>query len=337
VGVYRWPAAPFGQAPSYVGPPVVEDGAEQLYVTELARPAVNIGVAVLFQSPNSVIDPFFLSSRNENDVTGYPGTPVNVNSYLYHYRADVEAAGLQFPLQGQYYVAVDSGHSDFTGRSFAGRYLLHSWLNDVTPPLAAMITRTVSAGRPTIVVRTMDLDSGVDPLSLVLAYGRVLVGAAAYDALSGIAVFPLPRSVPALKAGRTPVVVASGDFQEDKNVDQAGEVESILPNTTFLGARLQVVRRPTIQWLTPERNACLVPRERLLVVAGATRKIRRVFFALDGGPSATVRKGVAGLYSTTLDTRKVDPGLYQLFARVTDAAGMTADATRNVRVCAKTK
>jgi hypothetical protein len=160
---------------------MAEDGAEQLYVTELAQPAVNIGVAVVVQSANSLIDPFFLASRDENDVAGYTGTPVNVNSYLYHYRADVQAAGLQYPLQGQYYVAVDSGRSEFTGTSFAGRYVLRSWVNDVSPPLAAVVTTTVAAGRPTLGVGTLELQSGGDPLTLVLAEGRGLDGAAATD------------------------------------------------------------------------------------------------------------------------------------------------------------
>src|SRR5262249_42213381 len=140
VSSYRWPAAPFGPPASYIGSPTDETGAEQLYTFDLAQPAVNLGVAVVLQSPGSLIDPFFLGSRDENDVTGYTGTPVNVNSYLYDYRADVQAAGIQFPRQGQYYVSVDSGQSAFTGRSLAGKYLLHAWLNDVNPPLAAMIT-----------------------------------------------------------------------------------------------------------------------------------------------------------------------------------------------------
>jgi len=331
VGVYRWPAAPFGQPASYVGPPVDETGAEKLYVTDLAQPAVNVGVAVVFQTPNSLIDPFFLSSRDENDVTGYPGTPVNVNGYLYHYRADVQAAGLQYPLQGQYYVAVDSGHDDFTGRPYVGQYVLHSWLNDVN---AAMITRTVSAGRPTIVLRTLDLQSGVDPLSLVLAYGRVLVGAVAYDPVSGIAIFPLPASVPALKAGRTPIVIQIGDFQEDKNVDQAGEIETILPNTTFIGVGLKVVRRPTIEWLAPERNACAPARTPLLVVAGSPRKIRSVAFSVDGTRVGVDRRGKAGLYAGTW-RRRGAPATYLLAAEVTDASGAKARASRAVKVCKK--
>jgi hypothetical protein len=198
-----------------------------------------------------------------------------------------------------------------------------------------MVTTTVSAGRPTLVARTIDLGAGVDPLSLVIAYGRVLIGAVAYDPATGFAVFPLPASVPALQAGRTPIVLASGDFQEDKNVDQAGDIETILPNTAFVSGRLNVVNGPTVQWLVPERLACVPARTRLLVVAGSTRKIRSVYFGLSDRKIATVRRGVAGLYSATLDTRRLSAGLRQLFVRVTDTAGMTADAIRYVRVCAR--
>jgi minor extracellular serine protease Vpr len=336
-GAYRWPAAPFGPPPSYVGPPTDEDGAERLYVTELAQPAVNMGVAVVAQTPNSLIDPFFLGSPDENDVTGYTGTPVNVNGYLYGYRADVQAAGIQYPRQGQYYVAVDSGRNEFTGASFAGRYVLHSWLNDVSPPLAAIVTTTVAAGRPTIVARTLDLQSGVDPLSLVISYGRVLVGAAAYDPVSGLAIFPLPAGAPALKAGRTPLILTSGDFQEDKNVDQAGEITSILPNTTFVSVKLRVVRGPTVSWLAPAKGECATARTRLLVVAGSTAKVRRVRFLADGKPVATVARGPSGLYATTWRTAGLPAGSHHLRAVVTDAGGATSGADLDVKVCAKRK
>ncbi len=333
--VYRWPTAPFGPAASYNGPPVDENGAEKLYVTDLTQPAVNIGVAVVGQSPSSLIDPWFLGSRDENDVAGYTGTPVNVNSYLFDYRADVQAAGLQYPLQGRYYVAVDSGNSEFTGRSFAGRYLLHSWINDVNPPLAIMITTTIAAGRPTIIARTLDLQAGVDPLSLVIAYGRILVGAAAYDPVSGFAVFPLPASVAPLKAGRLSMVFAAGDFQEDKNVDQAGAIETILPNTTFLARTLQVVQRPTVQWLSPEPKACLAARERLLVVGGSPRQTRSVQFSIDGRPITTDRTPTAGLYAADWRTTKLAVGPHRLRALVTDAAGKRATALRSVKACKK--
>ena len=275
----------------------------------------------------SLIDPWFLGSRDENDVTGYTGTPVNVNSYLFDYRADVQAAGLQYPLQGRYYVAVDSGHSEFTGRSFAGRYLLHSWVNDVSPPLAIMITTTVAAGRPTIVARTLDLQAGVDPLSLVIAYGRVLVGAAAYDPVSGFAIFPLPASVAPLKAGRLPMVFAAGDFQEDKNVDQAGEIETILPNTTFLAR-------------TPAGRAAA---DRAVALPGAEGMPRRPGTAAGRRRARRGRPARSSSASTASRSRPTGPrppgstpptggrpssrsGRTRLRALVTDAAGKRAAA-----------
>jgi minor extracellular serine protease Vpr len=335
--VYRWPAAPFGPAPSYVGPPTDEDGAERLYVTDLAQPAVNLGVAVVLQTANSLIDPFFLGSRDENDVTGFTGTPVNVNGYLFHYQVDVQAAGIQYPRQGQYFVSVDSGHDEFTGRSLAGGYVLRAWLNDVSPPFAAVATRTVAAGRPTIVARTLDLQSGVDPLSLVIAYGRVLVGAAAYDPISGIAIFPLPSTATALKPGRTPLILVAGDFQEDKNVDQAGEITSILPNTTFVPVTLDVVNHPTATWLTPIGGECTAARTRLLVVASATKKIRHVRFFVDGKPIATIRRGIAGLYATTWTPKGLRVGTHGLRAVVEDAGGASDTASLSVKVCSKKK
>ncbi len=338
VGAYRWPAAPFGPPPSYVGAPMNEDGTEQLYVTDLAQPAVNLGVAVVLQTAGSLIDPFFLASRDENDVTGYTGTPVNVNGYLYHYRADVQAAGIQYPRQGQYYIAVDSGRDEFTGSSLAGRYLLHAWLNDVTPPSATLITTTVAAGRPTIVARTSDLQSGVDPLSLTIGYGRVAVGAAAYDPASGIAIFPLPAAAPALKRGTTPLILVSGDFQEDKNVDQAGEISSILPNTAFVAAKLKIVRGPAATWLAPDGNQCAASPTRLLVAASDTSRIRNVRFLVDGKKVATVSRSAAGLYGADWRPRGLARGDHTLRALVTDARGRTAGAgRRTVKVCGPKK
>jgi minor extracellular serine protease Vpr len=333
--VYRWPAAPFGPAASYTGPPTNESGAEQLYVTELDRPAVNIGAAVVLQSANSLLDPFFLGSPDENDVMGYTGLPVNVNGYLYSYRADVQAAGIQYPLQGQYYVAVDSGVNDFTGQSFAGQYLLHSWVNDVSPPIGAFWTTTVSAGRPTIVARTLDLQAGVDPLSLVFAYGNTLVGAAAYDPSSGYAIFPLPASVPTLKAGSPQTVFVTGDFQEDKNVDQAGDISSILPNTQYIARKLKVVDRPTVTWLFPDVGECATAKTPLLVVAGATRKIEGVEFSADGKRVAAAKSGDAGLYRATWAAKNLNPGEHVLRATVRDASGATASAQHSLKACAK--
>ncbi len=333
VASYRFPAAPFGPPASYTGPATDEPGAEQLYVTELDEPAVNVGAAVILQSANSLLDPFFLGSPDENDVMGYTGTPVAVNGYLFNYRADVQAAGIQYPRQGQYFLSVDSGVNEFTHQSLGGEYLLHSWVNDVSPPLGVFWTTKVSAGRPLIVARTLDLQSGVDPLSLIFAYGNTLVGAAAYDPLSGFVLFPLPASVAPLKTGTPETIFVTGDFQEDKNVDQAGEISAILPNTSFVTRKLRVVDGPTITWLFPDVGECAAASTRLLVVAGATRDIDGVAFSVDGTPISTTRTGNQGLFATTWRSSGLGPGPHRLQATITDADGATASATRAIRAC----
>ena len=199
---YRYPAAAFGPAPNYVGAPVNEDGAETLYRIRIDEPAVNVGAAVIFSSPGSLVHPWLLGSPDENDVQGYAGTPVNVNNLTVDFPLDIGAAATVFPRTKPYYVSVDSGRNPFTGRSLAGSYLLRAWVNDVQPPLLGLITNRVAAGRPTLALRVIDLDAGVDPYSLVIGYGRALVAAAAYDPVTGIAVFPLPGQAPVLRVGK---------------------------------------------------------------------------------------------------------------------------------------
>ena len=43
--------------------------------------------------------------------------------------------------------------------------------------------------------------SGADPLSILVAYGNVLVGASSYDPVSGLALVPIPADAP-LERGR---------------------------------------------------------------------------------------------------------------------------------------
>ena len=73
------------------------------------KPLVNMGVSVIQASANSLVDPWLLGSKDERDVQGYAGTPVNQNDLMIDYLFDIGAAGVAFPLQKQYYVAVDSG------------------------------------------------------------------------------------------------------------------------------------------------------------------------------------------------------------------------------------
>ncbi len=328
---YRYPAAAFGPSPSYTAPPVNEDGAEKVYRIQLSDPSLNVGAAIIDSSPGSLVHPWMLGSLDENDVQGYAGTPVNVNNLTIDYPLDIGAAAAVFPRTKSYYVAVDSGRDPFTGRSLGGSYVLRAWVNDLQPPLLGLMTQRVAAGRPTLALRVVDFGSGVDPYSLVIGYGRVLVAAAAYDASTGIALFPLPRTAPVLKAGKRRLDASAGDFQEAKNVDSVGD--DLMPNTAFASGQLTVVNRPTVTWLVPDTNDCAARRTSMVALAGSTAAVRSVRF-LDGRKQvALVRRGASGLYGATWTRGNAKKGRHILRAVVTDARGRTATAERIVRVC----
>ena len=335
VEVYRYPGAAFGPPPAYTGPTMAEGGAERLYKFDLDLPAANFGVAVIASGAGTVADPWVLGSKDENDVQGAAGTPVNVNPLTIGFLLDAGTAGASLPRPGDYYVSVDSPRDEFTGRLYAGPYVLKAWVDDVSPPLIVPVTTRVSAGRPTLVARVVDdflaPGAGVDPLSLVIAYRGSIVGAALYDPVAGLALFPLPAAAPRIPVGRTPATIVASDFQEAKNVNTSGE--NIMPNTNFAAARFQAVNAPTIQWLYPERRECATAQTRLVAVAGSTRTIRSVRFLAGRRTIATVRQGPAGLYGTTWRTAGAKKGRHVLRAVVRDAAGRTATAERVVRIC----
>jgi minor extracellular serine protease Vpr len=329
VGAYRYPVAPFGNAPDV--PPMVEDGAEVLYRTLVNEPAANAGVSIASASAGARIDPFYLGARDEWSVQGLAGTPVDVNELTYDYLDPISAAGASFPRDQTFYVSVDSGRERFSGRREAGRYVLRSWVNDVTPPTVRLLTVRVSAGRPTLAVRALDSQSGVDPLSLAIGYKQVLVGASAYDPVTGVATFPLPRSVPALAAGTLRLRLIASDFQEAKNVNTTGT--AIMPNTQTASARIEVVRGPAVDWLQPAARACVATPQRLLVAASSPTGVQGVRFVLDGRRLAEARKGNDGVWSATWRTRGTGRGGHVLEAVVRDRAGHTASTRLTVRRC----
>jgi minor extracellular serine protease Vpr len=331
ISQYRFPAAPFGPPPNYSGPPMNETGKETLYSIHIDRPVANVGAAVIASSPGSAPEPWFLGSPDENDVQGYSGTPVDANLLTPDYRLDIGAAGTLFPRQKKYYVMLDSGTDIFTGRSLAGRYLLRSWVNDVTPPRLQILTRRVTAGRPMLAARVTDRGSGVDPLSLVLEYRpQVLLGAALYDPGSGLALFPIPRNAPPVKVGTFRGGAQAADYQEAKNVDQLGP--NILPNTTTKRVKFVGTRRATISWLLPLGTSCLRHAVSLAVAAAAPTKIRSVRFFDGKKKIATARHGASGLYGAGWATSRTKRGTHRLRA-VLDFRGGHVQAKRTVRVC----
>ena len=328
---YCCPAAPFGPAPDYVGAPMEETGSETTYVTSIAKPVVNLGVAVETSTAGSLIDPWFLGSPNERDVQGYAGTPVNVNELMLDWHVDLGVAGVSFPKIQRFYVSVDSGSDPFSHRPLPGRYVLRSWVNDVRPPTIRLLTRRVAAGRPTLVARVLDKGSGVDPLSLTIAYRGVLVGAVLYDPGSGLALFPLPAAARTIRAGTTPAVLSASDFQETKNVNSVGD--NVLPNTAFRPFNITGVRGPALTWVAPAENQCVSKTVGLIVVASSTKRVRSVRFLLDGKQIDIDRRGASDVFTGSWRASFAQPGPHELSAVSKDAAGRTLSATRHVRVC----
>jgi minor extracellular serine protease Vpr len=331
--LYQFPEWAFGPPPGYTEqPPMDEAGAEKLYTTLVKTPIVNLGVAVIGRSPGTaLIHPFFLGSPDQNDVQGYAGTPVNVNSYLFDFHADLGVAGASLPRQQRFWVAVDSGADQFTRKQFPGQYLLKMWKNDVTPPALQPITTRVSPGRPLLAARVLDSQSGIDPFSLVVAYKRVLVGAAAYDPVSGLALFPLPLQAPRITRGKMTVGMEAWDNQEAKNVASIGN--NPLPNTTFRTFVLRAVSGPAVSWLIPSAGACVKGVVRLGVTASSTARVRSVTFFDGKKRIKKVIKGPASLYVANWGTGTADKGRHTLRATALDQKGRTFSAARGVRVC----
>ena len=308
-----------------------EDGAETLYRIRIDEPAVNVGAAVIFSSPGSLVHPWVLGSPDENDVQGYAGTPVNVNNLTLDFPIDIGAAATVFPRTKAYYVAVDSGRDQFTGRSLAGDYVLRAWVNDVQPPLLGLITNRVAAGRPTIALRVLDLGAGVDPYSLVIGYGRALIGAAAYDP------HQRHRGLPAAARGASAAGGETARCRQRRGLPGSEERgfrgRRAPPEHCFRVRQHHRRERPGdhVGHARAER-VCDAPAQ-LLVLASSTAALRSVRF-LDGSkPIATVKRGVAGLYSAAWKRGGAAKGRHTLRAIVTDAKGRQAEAQRVVRVC----
>jgi hypothetical protein len=331
--VYCCPAEPFGPPPDYAnGAPMNEDGGEHLYSINIREPVVNWGVSVIEESSGAVIDPFVLGSKDENDVQGYAGIPTNVNSFMYDANIDEGVAGASWPRVQQFYVSVDSGTDEFTHRSEKGKYLLNAWVNDLTPPSIQILTTRITAGRPLIAAFAADLQSGVDPLSLVINYNHALIGASAYDPTTGLVLFGIPEAAPPFKVGKTTMVMQASDFQETKNINTVGP--SILPNTAFQIRKITVVDGPSISWLVPPAGECLAKkRDGLAVLAASTTKLKQVTFRDNGKLIAVEKSGQGGIYTHILKTSGLKKGKHMLTATVLDASGRTSSAGRLVRAC----
>jgi hypothetical protein len=188
----------------------------------------------------------------------------------------------------------------------------------------------VSAGRPTLVFRTLDSQSGVDPGSLAIGYKGALVGASSFDPASGLAIFALPSQVSALHTGTVTAGMVYSDYQEAKNIDTVGP--NIMPNTRALITKLHVVAGAAVDWLLPTAGVCGRAKQPVIVAASGPGGISSVRFFVDGKRRAIVHRGVAGLYFATVFLSK---GKHSVVATAIAGKGKKASARRTLRTCRK--
>ena len=145
--------------------------------------------------------------------------------------------------------------------------------------------------------------------------------------------FRSPSNAPKITAAKKKksVVVSASDNQEAKNVNTIGA--NVLPNTNFRGAKIAVVKKPTVTWLVPRKNACLRATTRLVVVAGSTKTLKNVVFRADKKKLGSKKADAAGIAFADWKAKQAKKGKHVLRATVRDASGRTVTASRNVRVC----
>ncbi len=157
VATYRYPQVPSGGVVT-----ARLAGPEQVFRLRIARPVANFGVVITSRARGVAVEPRVVASGDESRLTGYPALPVNLNPYLETFHERTPVAGAIRPLEGSYDVVFDSRTA-----AGAGAFTFRFWVDDVTPPKAQLLTRSVRRGQA-IRVRLGDAGSGVDPSSLLV-------------------------------------------------------------------------------------------------------------------------------------------------------------------------
>ena len=86
-------------------------------------------------------------------------------------------------------------------------------------------------------------------------------------------------------------------------------------------------------WVEPPAHVCALKSDRLVVVAGATKKIKNVTFTVGKHRIGVDKTGPGGVYSVAWNTKGLKKGSRQLLATVTDASGHHAAAGRELKIC----
>ena len=221
VDAYRYPQVPSG---GEVNARLA--GPEQIFRVRIDRAVANFGVAITSRATGVRVEPRIVAAGDQNRLTGYAALPLNQNPYVDEFGERTLTAGAIHPLPGTYHVVFDS-----PDRAGAGRFTFRFWVDDVAPPKASLVRKTVERGER-IRIRVTDGGSGVDPTSIEVTVD----GRAVSKRLRGN---ELTLATAGLAAGRHRVRVQLSDYQETRNNEN---VRRILPNTRVLSATITVRR-----------------------------------------------------------------------------------------------
>jgi hypothetical protein len=186
----------------------------------LARPVANFGVVVTRRAPGVRVEPRVTIAGDESRLVGHTGLPLNLNPYLAGFFEPVLAAGAVRPSAGAFDVVFDS-----PARGGAGRFSFRFWVDDVTPPKAALLATTVRRGFA-VRLRVSDRGAGIDPATISARIDgrarRTRLGGGVLRVLTG-----------GLAPGKHRLRVQLSDYQESRNMENSGR---ILPNTRVVTA-----------------------------------------------------------------------------------------------------
>ena len=221
VANYRYPDNPTG-----VDIPANLPGPEQVFTVRLTKPVANFGVAILNQGAGVAIEPRVVANNDENQLTGYPALPINLNPYVTGFFQLIPAAGAILPARGRYDVVFDS-----SSRADAGAFTFRFWINDVTRPAAKLLKKSVAVNG-SLLLRVTDRGSGIDPGSLSTVIDGVGVRATYSRTKNRVAI-----PVGSLSRGTHRLTFQVSDYQESRNMENVGP---ILPNTRMISTTFRV-------------------------------------------------------------------------------------------------
>jgi subtilisin family serine protease len=219
VDSYRYPDAPTLATRALSGP-------EQAFLFLLERPVANFGVAVVSTGRGVDVEPRIVRGADENRLLGPPALPYVVNPYLASIFRRVRAAAALLPAPGDYTIVFDTPRGGKPG-AFSFRF----WIDDVSPPVAELVSRTARGGR--ILARLRDTGSGIDPHEIAFSIDGGPMTAGRWDARRNLAIL----DVSGAGRGAHRLRLQVSDRQESKNNEN---LPRILPNTRVLVATIRV-------------------------------------------------------------------------------------------------